>query len=203
MFCSFNQTFKFNADMFAIWCRLLLAIPQSVLWLLKPPIDEAAENWRRFVAARGIDSTRLVFAERLPQTEHLARLQWADLALDTFPCGSHTTGSDALWAGVPMVTRPGTLFASRVGASRVHAVGLEELVAADDEVYFQLALSLARDPARLGCMRSRLISQRLSCPLFDTRQFTRDLERLYGAMWLREASGGDHRGEPLVLEAQG
>jgi protein O-GlcNAc transferase len=203
VFCSFNQTFKFNADMFAIWCRLLLAIPRSVLWLLKPPIDEAAENLRRFVAARGIDSAHLVFADRLPQTEHLARLQLADLALDTFPCGSHTTGSDALWAGVPMVTRPGVLFASRVGASLLRAVGLDELVAEDDEAYFQLALSLAQDPVRLAGMRARLIAQRLSSPLFDTRKFTRDLERLYSAMWLREASGENHRGEPLVLDAEG
>jgi len=203
VFCSFNQTFKFNEEMFAIWCRLLQAIEQSVLWLLKPPLDEAVENLRRFVAARGIDSARLVFADRLPQTEHLARLQLADLALDTFPCGSHTTGSDALWAGVPMVTRPGMLFAGRVGASLVRAVGLEELVAEDDEAYFQLALSLARDPVRLAGMRARLIAQRLSCPLFDTRKFTRDLERLYSAMWLRETSGENRHGQPLVLDVEG
>lgn len=201
VFCSFNQTFKFNADMFAIWCRLLLAIPRSVLWLLKPPIDEAAENLRRFVASRGIDSARLVFADRLPQTEHLARLQWADLALDTFPCGSHTTGSDALWAGVPMVTRPGALFASRVGESLLRAVGLEEMIAKDVEAYFQIALSLAQDPVRLTDMHARLIAQRHLCPLFDAPRFTCDLERLYCAMWSREASGENHCGEPLVLYA--
>jgi protein O-GlcNAc transferase len=203
VFCSFNQTFKFNAEMFAIWCRLLMAIPQSVLWLLKPPIDEAAGNLRRFVAARGMDPARLVFADRLPQTEHLARLQLADLALDTFPCGSHTTGSDALWAGVPMVTRPGVLFAGRVGASLLRAVGLEELVVEDNEAYLQLALSLAQDPVRLAGMSAGLIAQRVSCPLFDTRKFTRDLERLYSAMWSREASGENHRGEPLVLDMEG
>jgi len=180
-----------------------VAIPQSVLWLLKPPVDEAAENLRRFVAAHGIDPARVVFAGRVPQTEHLARLQLADLALDTFPCGSHTTGSDALWAGVPMVTRPGELFASRVGASLLHAVGLEELVAQDNEAYFKLALSLAVDPAKLADMRARLIAQRPYWPLFDTQRFTRDLERLYGAMWLREASGEQHQGEPLVLDGEG
>jgi predicted O-linked N-acetylglucosamine transferase (SPINDLY family) len=134
---------------------------------------------RREAAARGVDTARLVFAPSLPLPQHLARLSLADLALDTFPYNSHTTGSDALWAGVPLVTRTGDAFASRVAASLLGAVGLPELVTGDWESYLALAKELATDAPRLAQVRAKLAAQRTAAPLFDTERFTRDLESLY------------------------
>ena len=157
-------------------------MPGSVLWLLKPTAAAVA-HLRAEAKARGVAPDRVVFAEHLPSTEHPGRLQLADLALDTSPYGSHTTGSDALWAGVPMVTKLGETFVSRVGASLLHAVGLPELVAETWENYQALALSLARDPSKLLGLRERLSAQRLTAPLFNTPVFARDLEGLYRAIW--------------------
>jgi protein O-GlcNAc transferase len=194
VFCSFNQTFKLNAQMASVWCRLLAATPGSVLWLLDPGSARAQANLHGFFAANGVARERVVFAPRLPQEAHLARLQLADLALDTLPTGSHTTGSDALWAGVPMVSALGALFAGRVGASLLHAVGLDELIARDLDAYFQIALALASDPAWHAEVRQRLAHARATAPLFDTVRFTRDLERLFVAIVAREvkvaATGG-------------
>jgi predicted O-linked N-acetylglucosamine transferase (SPINDLY family) len=144
-----------------------------------------------------VSAGRLVFAPTLPLAQHLARTSLADLALDTYPYTSHTTGSDALWAGVPLVTRIGDTFASRVAASLLHACGLPELVAADPQGYFSLAHSLATDRARLKELRERLAAQRSRAPLFDTEGFTRDLERLYLRIWERHAAG---RRDAVVLE---
>lgn len=196
VFCSFNQTYKLNPAMFDLWCRLLDAVPGSVLWLLQPKAPVAVEHLRREAAARGIDPARLVFAENLPLAEHLGRLRLADLALDTFPVTSHTTGSDALWAGVPLITKLGPAFVSRVAASLLHGVGLAELVADDDAGYFALALDLARHPEKLAALRARLDTQRLSAPLFDTERFTRDLERLYSAIQADQEAG---RRQAIVL----
>ncbi|NLP59629.1 tetratricopeptide repeat protein [Paraburkholderia sacchari] len=191
VFCSFNQTFKLNAWMASVWCRLLAATPGSVLWLLDPGSERARTNLHAFFEEKGVERARVIFAQRLPQEAHLARLQLADLALDTLPTGSHTTGSDALWAGVPMVSALGTLFAGRVGASLLHAVGLEELVARDLDGYFQIALALASDPAWHAQIRKRLAAAKTDAPLFDTARFTRDLERLFAAIVAREAKGGE------------
>ncbi|WP_322062726.1 tetratricopeptide repeat protein [Paraburkholderia sp. J63] len=191
VFCSFNQTFKLNAQMASVWCRLLAATPGGVLWLLDPGSERAQANLRSFFEAKGVARERLIFAKRLPQEAHLARLQLADLALDTLPTGSHTTGSDALWAGVPMVSALGSLFAGRVGASLLHAVGLDALVARDLDAYFQTALALASDPAWHAQIRERLARAKADAPLFDTVRFTRDLERLFVAMVAREVEGGD------------
>lgn len=182
VFASFNQCYKLNAETLTLWCRLLQAVPGSVLWLLKPH-EAAIANLRREAAQRGIDPERLVFAPSLPHIEHLGRLQLADLALDTFPVTSHTTASDALWAGVPLVTKIGESFASRVAASLLNAVGLPELITTTDEAYCALAYELACQPEKLAALRSRLAEQKTSSPLFDTAGFTRDLETLYLRIW--------------------
>jgi protein O-GlcNAc transferase len=189
VFCSFNQTFKLGPQMMTIWCRLLAAVPGSVLWLLKPGTERGEANLRAFVQSQGVDPSRVIFAPRVAQEAHLARLQLADCALDTLPCGSHTTGSDALWAGVPMVSIAGDLFAGRVGASLLHAVGLEALVARDLDVYFQIALAIATDAVWRTQLREHLARSRYESPLFDAEQFTRDLERLYAGIVEREARG--------------
>lgn len=196
VFCSFNQAYKLGPEMFDTWCALLREVPGSVLWLLDPG-PEARANLAREAEARGVPAERLVYADKLPLAAHLARLGLADLALDTYPYTSHTTGSDALWAGVPMLTRMGETFASRVGASLLRAVGLDELVTTTQADYQRLALALAADPPRLAGLRARLAENRRSAPLFDTERFTRDLERLYRRI-LAECVQGTRR--PIVLD---
>lgn len=188
VFCCFNNTYKIAPDVFAIWMRLLHQVEGSVLWLFRAnPWAEA--NLRREAAAHGIDPARLVFAERLPPPQHLARHARADLFLDTFNYNAHTTASDALWAGLPLVTRPGKGFAARVGASLLNAVGLPELIAADDAAYEALALALARDPQRLAAIRAKLAEQRHHAPLFDTAGFTRAVETAYETAYARYFNG--------------
>ncbi len=188
VFCSFNQSYKFSPPVFDLWCRLLVEIPGSVLWLLEPEVS-VMDNLRREAEVRGVNGARLIFAANLPLQEHLGRLQLADLALDTFPYNSHTTGSDAIWAGVPLVTRSGTTFASRVAASLLQASGLPELITTDVDVYFELAKSLAQSPQRLQEIRGKLATTRASMPLFDTLRFTRNLERLFLEIWDQHAMG--------------
>ncbi|WP_088284528.1 UDP-N-acetylglucosamine-peptide N-acetylglucosaminyltransferase [Ideonella sp. A 288] len=185
--CCFNQAFKFTPEVFGLWCTVLDQAPGSVLWLLG---SEAAEgNLRREAMARGVAPHRLVFAPHLPQDEHLARLPLADLVLDTLPCNAHTTASDALWAGVPMLTCAGDTFASRVAGSLLHAVGLPELVTHSLDDYAALAVALATDAPRLAALRARLEVLRRDAPLFDVPAYTTDLESLYDAMWRRHCSG--------------
>ncbi len=199
VFCSFSQSYKINPAIFNIWCKLLMEVEGSVLWLLSLT-EMVRENLRREAHARGIDPARLIFAPYAASLEdHLGRLQCADLALDTFPYGSHTTGSDALWAGVPLVVCLGGTFASRVSSSLVSAAGLPELIASSDEEYFALALRLATHPDELGLIRRRLADNRLTCPLFDTSRFTRDIERLFMAMWEDHRAG---RKAPILLSAE-
>ncbi|CAG9239697.1 Putative O-linked N-acetylglucosamine transferase (SPINDLY family) [Paraburkholderia tropica] len=200
VFCSLNQTFKLNAGIASIWCRLLAATPGSVLWLLDPGHERARATLHAFFAQHGVAAARVIFAPRVPQSQHLARLPLADLALDTLPYGSHTTGSDALWAGVPMVSAPGRLFAGRVGASLLRAVGLEDLIARDLDAYFQIALALANDPAWHAKVRERLARARGNAPLFDTARFTRDLERLYVAIAARETQSVGDRAPVVIVD---
>ena len=186
--CSFNQSWKFTTRIFAVWMRLLKAHPQLVLWLL----DEnrwAAANLRRHAEAAGVDSARLLFAPRVPHAEHLARLGLADLALDTLPCNSHTTGSDALWMGVPMVTLVGRAFVGRVGASLLHAVGLSELVAGDEAEYEAILDQLISAPYKLATLKIKLLASRQTARLFDSAATTRALERAYAAMYARFRTG--------------
>lgn len=186
--CSFNQIYKITPEVFDAWCRIALAVPGSVLWLLEGP-QLAMDNLRREAASRGLVSERLIFASKLPQAEHLARLSLADLALDTLPYTSHTTGSDALWAGVPLVTCLGDTFGSRVAASLLHAVGLPELVTHDLEQCVALAVDLARDGARRSALRQHLLENRKTLPLFDTRRFTRHLEALFATIRQQHLQG--------------
>ena len=189
VFCSLNSSYKFNPQVFDAWCDLLREIPESCLWLTRPP-GSGAENLLREVAARDVATSRIVYAERVEaRSDYLARLQLADLALDPFPYNSHSTGMDALWAGVPMVALLGETFAGRVGASMLAAAGLPECVARSGEEYLQLCIDLARHPERLQALRQRLAATRDTSPLFDMLRFTRDLEEAYFRMQ-RDAAAG-------------
>ncbi len=188
VFCTFNQAYKITPDMFDIWCRLLGAVPNSVLWLLEPN-TAAQENLCREIELRGIESSRLIFAPKMEQTAHLGRLQLADLAVDTFPYTSHTTASDALWAGVPLITKMGETFASRVAASILNTMDLSELVTTNDEDYFNVALNLAQNSEKLTAIKQKIVEQKQISPLFDTQKFARDLERLYQTIWEQELRG--------------
>jgi predicted O-linked N-acetylglucosamine transferase (SPINDLY family) len=168
--------------------RLLRANDGSVLWLLDDNAI-AVRNLKREAESRGIASERLIFAPRLPQEQHLARQRLADLFLDTLPCNAHTTASDALWAGLPVLTCIGTTFAGRVAASLLHAVGTPELVTDSVADYEAAAMELARDPARLAALKERLAKTRTDAPLFDTARYTRHLERAFTIMAERAASG--------------
>lgn len=200
VFCSFNQLLKLNPEEFDLWCRLLREVPGSVLWLLEPDAAEARDNLRREAQARGVDAERLVFAPRLKQAEHLARLALADLALDSFPCTSHTTASDTLWAGVPLMTRLGETFTSRVAGSLLKAHGFDELVATDAQDYFERLKALALDEAKRDDLRQRLGAARMESPLFDTTRFTTDLEALYQAIWQHHSAAPEDRAAVVVAE---
>lgn len=190
VFCSFNITAKIVPPIFDIWMRLLGSVEGSVLWLSSAN-PKAADNLRREAELRGVDGARLVFAPFVAETEqHLARLSLADLFLDTLPYNAHAGGSDALWAGVPIVTCKGTTFAGRVGASLLGAIGLRDLISESLDSYEALALRLAREPERLASVKVRLMRNRAIEPLFDTSRFTRNLEAAYLAMWKRH-QGGD------------
>ena len=181
VFCCFNLAYKILPDVFARWMRIMQAVPDSVLWLLDAN-PWASRNLRRAAAAQGVAPERLVFAPRQPLAEHLARYRLTDLALDTFPYTSHTTASDSLWAGCPLVTCSGETFASRVAGSILINAGMPELVTASFEEYEQRVLDLAASPTQLGDLRRRLEENRDTCPLFDTPRFTRNLERAYEQM---------------------
>jgi predicted O-linked N-acetylglucosamine transferase (SPINDLY family) len=182
VFCCFNNSWKIAAPVFDVWMRLLKAVEGSILWLLadKPG---ARLNLRKQAAARGIDPARLVFAGRLPLEDHLARHRLADLFLDTLPYNAHTTASDALWAGLALVTCRGESFAGRVAASLLNAIGLPELVTTSLDEYEALALRLARDGSLLQSIRAKLAQNRLCYPLFDTQRFRRHLEAAYVTAW--------------------
>jgi len=178
VFCCFNNNYKITPAEYDIWMRLLQRVEGSVLWLLEDN-RWAAENLRVEAAARGIDPVRIIFAERMPQAEHLARQACADLFLDTFIVNAHTTASDALWAGLPVLTKLGKSMVARVAGSLLHAVNLPELVTETDEAYEQLAFELATDPVRMDAIKATLAANRLTAPLFDTERYTRDIEQLY------------------------
>jgi predicted O-linked N-acetylglucosamine transferase (SPINDLY family) len=188
VFCSFNAHYKITAEVFAVWVRLLKQIPGSVLWLL----DDNAVSKRNLCNAameQGVDAARLVFATRAGHAEHLARHRHADIFLDTSPTNAHTTASDALWAGLPVITCPGATFASRVSASLLHAVGLAELVTADFVEYEKLALELAINPTRLAEIKENLLKDREQMPLFNSAQFCKHIESAFVDIWHRYQQG--------------
>jgi predicted O-linked N-acetylglucosamine transferase (SPINDLY family) len=186
--CGFNQPYKISPEVFDVWCRLLQRLPQAVLWLLAWN-DQAPANLRREAAARGVDPARLVFAASVPQAEHLDRVACADLFLDTWPCNGHTTVSDMLWAGVPVVTWSGKTFASRVAGSLLHAVGAGELVTDSPERYESLVADLASDPGRREHWARHLRAQRQQADLFSSRVLAPRLEALYERMWANALAG--------------
>lgn len=175
VFASFNNAWKITRPVFAAWLRLLNAVPGSLLWLLDAN-DAFRENLRRAAGRAGIDPARLIFAPRTNADGHLARQQLADLMLDTSPYNGHMTSSDALWAGVPLVTVRGTAFAGRVAASQLEALGIGELITPSLDAYEALALDLARDPARLAALRAKLAGARSSGRLFDTDAMRQNVE---------------------------
>jgi protein O-GlcNAc transferase len=204
VFCSFNNTYKITPIFFDIWMRLLLAAPRSVLWLLEAN-DLVKDNLRREASQRGVDPNRLVFAPRLASPEHLARHRLADLFLDTLPYNAHTTASDALWAGLPVLTCAGKTFAGRVAGSLLHAIGLPELVTSSLDDYESLALQLSREKSELlRNLRHKLHGVRLSSPLFDSVSYVRHFEAALIEMWENFVSGRAPRAfavVPSVAEA--
>ena len=188
VYCSFNHPAKIERQVFAAWMRILKALPASVLWLYAA-YPEASSALSAAAERAGVDPARLVFAPTRAKHDHLARYRLADLILDTHTCGAHTTASDALWAGVPLLSWPGESFAGRVSASLLHAIGLPELVVPTLEEYEETAIALARERPRLLSLRRRLQENRASMPLFRTLDYTRHLESAFEAMWERHRKG--------------
>lgn len=189
VFCAFSHDYKISPIMFAIWMRLLKRNPGSVLWLMSRSELSQRNLWAA-ANAHGVESSRLVFATRVPRVEdHLARYRLADFFLDTFPYNAHTTAADALMAGVPVVTCMGNGFHARVAGSLVHAAGVPELATHSLEDYEALALALAAQPDRVARLKTRLRDTRVVSPLFDTANFTRNLESIYIAMWRKSQLG--------------
>jgi protein O-GlcNAc transferase len=181
VFCSFNQSYKLTPLVFASWMRILRDIDDSVLWLL-----DSHSHWavtlRKAAYAHGVAPERLIFAPMVPPDDHLGRIELADLFLDSMPCNAHTTASDALWAGVPMITCRGTSFPGRVATSLLYTIGLPELVTSNIEEYEALAIKLAREPNTLESIRKKLISNRWTSPLFDVSRYRENIESAYVQM---------------------
>ena len=188
VFCCFNNNYKILPATFDGWMRILKAVEGSVLWLLQDNLW-AVENLKKEAQKQGIDAKRLVFADRMPLSEHLARHCQANLFLDTFPYNAHTTASDALWTGLPVLTLMGQSFASRVAASLLNAMGSPELVTNTREEYEALAIELAMNPKKLADIKLKLTNNRLTTPLFDTPLFARHLESAYIKMYEQYLKG--------------
>jgi predicted O-linked N-acetylglucosamine transferase (SPINDLY family) len=183
VFCAFTNGYKISRPMFEVWMDLLAEVPDSVLWLRQAQAEHG-ERLKAQAAARGVEPHRLIFAPYVEdRAEYLARLRCADLFLDTLPYNAHTTAMEALWAGVPVVSSPGSGFAGRVGASVLRAAGLDELVCGSLQEYRERALELARSPEQARALRARLDEQRATAPIFDTQGYTRDLEALLMQAW--------------------
>ena len=188
VFCCFNHPNKFSGTVFDVWTRILRAVPESVLWLLEAN-SCATENLRKEARARNIEPGRLIFAPKMEAADHLARMQLADLFLDTWPYNAHTTASDALWVGLPLITYSGRSFASRVAGSLLQSVGMPELVTYSTADYEALALRLASAPGAITALRGKLRANVATEPLFDTDRFRRHIEAAFLQMWDRHRAG--------------
>jgi protein O-GlcNAc transferase len=184
VFAVFNQNYKTEPAMFKIWCEILHEVKNSVLWLAHSN-DLAVENITKYAQQHGIDKERLCFYQGTTKDRHLARIQLADICLDTHIVNGHTSTSDSLFAGVPVISYLGNHFASRVSASLLGAIGMDELIAKDREGYKILAIEIAKDPERLRALKEKLAHNKKTEPLYDSARFTRNLESLYQEMWQR------------------
>jgi predicted O-linked N-acetylglucosamine transferase (SPINDLY family) len=193
VFCCFNNNYKITSDIFDSWMRILNHVEGSVLWLFAEN-QTAIENLRNEAKIRDIDPARLVFADAMDLPDHLARHRLADLFLDTLPYNAHTTASDALWAGLPVLTRIGKAFPGRVAASLLNAIGLPELIANSCNEYEKLAIEFALSPEKRSVIREKLTNNRLTTPLFDAPLYTQHVEAAYEAMYQRHKTGSppDH-----------
>jgi predicted O-linked N-acetylglucosamine transferase (SPINDLY family) len=188
VFCCFNKNYKILPETFDVWMRLLKTIDGSVLWLFQSS-PTAARHLREHAQHRGIHPARLVFAPHMKLEEHLARHRAADLFLDTLPCNAHTTASDALWAGLPVLTQMGHSFAARVAASLLKTMNLPELITKTQEEYEARAIELATDSFQLGVIKKKLAQNRHTSPLFNGKLFTRHIEAAYSEIHRRRLSG--------------
>ena len=191
VFSSFNQAFKIEPVMFYTWMKILKRVPGSVLWLLRDNAI-AEKNLRQAAASRQVDPRRLIFSAKMSKEDHLGRMRLADLALDTRIYNGHTTTSDCLWAGVPVIALKGSHFASRVSASILAAADLPELVVENIDAYEDLAIELSRNSSRLRKIKNKLHQNRMNVLLFDTHRFVHNLEKAYRKMWR-----GFQQGSPL------
>jgi predicted O-linked N-acetylglucosamine transferase (SPINDLY family) len=196
VFSCFNNHYKIEPFIFDLWMRILHQVPNGVLWLMCVNA-EMEVNLKREAVARGIAANRIIPAAKIAKARHLARQRLADLFLDTRYYTSHTTGSDALWGGLPVLTCPGETFAARVTASLLMAAGLPEMIVPSFEEYERRAVHLATHPAELRAIRDKWAAQRSTCALFDTERFVRNLERAYRLIWENHLAGNPPR--PLVV----
>uniref|UniRef100_A0A8C4Y077 UDP-N-acetylglucosamine--peptide N-acetylglucosaminyltransferase 110 kDa subunit n=1 Tax=Gopherus evgoodei TaxID=1825980 RepID=A0A8C4Y077_9SAUR len=198
VYCNFNQLYKIDPSTLQMWANILKRVPNSVLWLLRfPAVGEP--NIQQYAQNMGLPQNRIIFSPVAPKEEHVRRGQLADVCLDTPLCNGHTTGMDVLWAGTPMVTMPGETLASRVAASQLTCLGCLDLIAKSRQEYEDIAVKLGTDLEYLKKIRSKVWKQRISSPLFNTKQYTMELERLYLQMWDHYAAGNkpDHMVKPI------
>ena len=188
VFCCFNNNYKILPDVFDDWMHILKRTQGSVLWLLEDNMM-AKKNLKKEAGRRGVDPDRLVFAPRMSPSEHLARHECADLFLDTLPYNAHTTASDALWVGLPVLTHVGETFAGRVAASLLRAIDLFELIAPTRQDYIEMAVELAANPQKLAAVKAKVAKNRFISPLFDTSRYTRHIEAAYILMHERHQAG--------------
>ncbi|XP_041500459.1 UDP-N-acetylglucosamine--peptide N-acetylglucosaminyltransferase 110 kDa subunit-like, partial [Microtus oregoni] len=200
VYCNFNQLYKIDPSTLQMWANILKRVPNSVLWLLRfPAVGEP--NIQQYAQNMGLPQNRIIFSPVAPKEEHVRRGQLADVCLDTPLCNGHTTGMDVLWAGTPMVTMPGETLASRVAASQLTCLGCLELIAKSRQEYEDIAVKLGTDLEYLKKIRGKVWKQRISSPLFNTKQYTMELERLYLQMWEHYAAGNkpDHMIKPVEV----
>ena len=184
VFCCFNQNYKITPNIFNIWMKILKKIEGSVLWLIKDS-NEGANNLKKEANKRGINPDKIIFAKRMPISEHLARHKMADLFIDTFPYTAHTTCSDALWSGLPVITLMGQSFASRLSGTLLNAVGLNELIATTEKDYEDLIINLAKDSNQLKIIKNKLEKNKINQPIFNTKLYTKKIESAYKEIYKR------------------